>query len=145
MIRVFLDASVLFSASYSATGSSREIIRQAIWGDLAIVVSRYVLEEVRRNLATKVPGVLEAYEELLVLLSPEIAKDPTLSELREVATYINLKDAPIIAAAIKAHVDYLVSWDRKHFIDDPQVAARSGLAIVTPDELVSVLRGAGRS
>lgn len=141
MIRVFLDASVLFSACYSVAGSSRDIIREAIRGNLTIVVSRYVLEEVRRNLSKKAPHVLEAYRELLIVLSPEVAEDPTLSDLRDVAAYINLKDAPIIAVAIKGDVDYLVSWDRKHFVDDPQVAERSGLAIVTPDELMSILTG----
>ena len=32
MIRVFLDASVLFAAAYSTTGASREIIRQGFRG-----------------------------------------------------------------------------------------------------------------
>ena len=34
MIRVFVDASVLFAADYSAKGASREIIQRAIRGEL---------------------------------------------------------------------------------------------------------------
>lgn len=143
MIRVFLDASVVFSASYSEKGASRDVIRRAIRGELMIVVSRYVLEEVRRNLEEKAPRALGAYQEFVTLVSPEIARDPSPSELKEAASYINLKDAPIIAAGINADVDYLVTLDRKHLLGDTNVARRSGLKIVTPDELVAVLSGNG--
>lgn len=49
MIRVFLDASVLFAAAYSESGASREIVRQAIRGTMRLVTSPLVLEETRRN------------------------------------------------------------------------------------------------
>jgi hypothetical protein len=44
-----------------------------------------------------------------------------------------LKDAPIIAAAILAKPDYLVTFDRKHLIQPPEVAALSGLVIALPE------------
>lgn len=56
MIRVFLDASVLFAAAYSTTGASREIIRQGFRGCIALVASELVFEEARRNLEVKAPG-----------------------------------------------------------------------------------------
>lgn len=34
MIRVFVHASEVFAASYSSTGASRELIRQALRGNL---------------------------------------------------------------------------------------------------------------
>jgi len=138
--RLFLDASVVFSASYSEKGASREIILRGIRGQLIVVVSRYVLKEVRVNLEEKAPHAVEAYQELVTLLSPEIADAPSLSELREAATYINLKDAPIVAAAARARVDYLVTLDRKHLLSDPKVAQRSGLKIVTPDQLMAIFK-----
>ncbi len=140
MIRVFLNASVLFSASYSKTGSSRDLLREAIRGNLKIVVSQHVLEEAERNLAQKAPEALPAFRELLTLVATEIAEKPTLEELKRAATYIDLKDAPILAAAVKAKVDYLVTWDRKHFIDDPKVAEKSGLMVLTPDKLMAILK-----
>jgi len=143
MVRVFLDASVLFSASYSGRGASREIIRRGIRDELIIVVSRYVLEEVQRNLREKAPRAVGAFQEFVTLVSPEIADDPSPSELKEAASYINLKDAPIVVAAVRAEVEYLVTLDRRHFLQDPKVAERSGLNIVTPDELVAILRGEG--
>jgi putative PIN family toxin of toxin-antitoxin system len=141
--RVFLDASVLFSAAYSAKGASREILRRAFRHEIAIVVSRHVLQEAQRNLESKAPQALGAFEELMSLLSAEIEADPSLSELQAAASYINLKDAPIIAAAVHAKVDYLVTLDRKHFISNPAVQQRSGLSIVTPDQLLAILRDEG--
>ena len=143
MTRVFLDASVLFSAAYSARGASREILRRSLRHEIDIVVSRHVVEEARRNLGHKAPQALDAFEELISLLSTEMEADPSPSELQAAARYINLKDAPIIAAAVNADVDYLVTLDQKHFIADPTVGQRCGLNIVTPDQLVAILRGEG--
>jgi len=140
MIRVFLNASVFFSASYSKAGSSRDLLREAIRGNIKVVVSQHVLKEAERNLAQKAPEALPAFHELLTLVTADVAEKPTLQELKRAATYINLKDAPIVAAAVKARVDYLVTWDRKHFIDDPKVAERSGLPIITPDEIMAIVK-----
>ncbi len=49
-------------------------------------------------------------------------------------------DAPILAAAMKASIDYLVTHNRKHFLDDPNVAERSGLRIGTPGDALAWLR-----
>jgi len=120
-------------------------LREAIRGNLKIVVSRYVLEEAERNLAQKAPDALPAFRELLTLVAAVVTEKPALEELKRAATYIDLKDAPIVAAAAKAKVDYLVTWDRKHFIDDPKVAERSGLAIITPDKLMAIVKRRWRS
>jgi predicted nucleic acid-binding protein len=66
MMRVFIDASVLFAAAYSATGASREIFRSTIRGEISLVISPLVLEEVKRNLEDKVPAALVRLENLIV-------------------------------------------------------------------------------
>lgn len=50
-MRVFVDASVLFAASLSATGAARELIRLSLQRRLTLVVNELVLLEVERNLA----------------------------------------------------------------------------------------------
>ena len=67
-------------------------------------------EEARRNLAQKAPEALSAIHELLTAIKPQIARKPTSKELKQAAAYIHLKDAPVVAAAIKAKVDCLVTW-----------------------------------
>ena len=141
-IRVFFDASVLFAAGYSTSGYARDLIRLAVRGKLQMIVSQDVLDEVGRNMERKAPERVEAYRELLGLIDLEIVPDPANEEVWVVEEYVVQKDAPIVAAAIIAQPDYLVTFDRRHLIDPPEVAAKSGLKIVTPDVIVKAA-GAG--
>ena len=140
MLRIFLDSSVLFSAAYSSTGSSRDLIREAIRGNLTLVVSPEVLAETKRNLEKKAPHVLDSYIALLSLLKPEIVETPSKEEVWKAEEYVDPKDSFMIAAAKKAKPDYLVTWDREHLLKVPKVAKESGLTIITPDELMAVIR-----
>jgi predicted nucleic acid-binding protein len=51
---------------------------------------------------------------------------------------IHLKDAAILAAAVTADVDYLVTWDKQHF-DQPGVRGAVRFPVLTPGELLRVL------
>jgi len=139
MIRAFVDASVLIAASYSPTGASREIIRQAIRGNVTLIASELVLEETRENLRAKAPEALVYLEQVLDIVPLELVQ-PTEQQVLQAASYTALKDAPIVAAAQRARVAYLVSLDRRHLVDVPTVAQRSGLKIVLPAELLEEIR-----
>ena len=139
MIRTFLDASVLFSAAYSDTGASREIIRQAIRGEIQLVASQLAFEEARRNLEAKAPEVVSDLEEFRSTVEFEIVR-PTRREVEAAMEYTAAKDAPIIAAAKRAQVDYLVSLDRRHLVEVSEVARGSGLTIVLPGEFLEEVR-----
>ena len=65
MVRAFVDASVLFVACYSDTGASREILRYAARGEVTLIISDVVVEEVRRNLRKKAPKALSLLDQLL--------------------------------------------------------------------------------
>jgi len=41
---------------------------------------------------------------------------------------------------MRAGVDYLVTLDRRHFLDDPEVARRSGLRIGAPGDSIAWFR-----
>ncbi|MBE2268134.1 MAG: putative toxin-antitoxin system toxin component, PIN family [Anaerolinea sp.] len=135
-MKVFLDASVLFSAAYSAGGYARDLLVLAVQNRVQAVVSSDVLTEVERNITRKAPDKLESYRLLLKLINAELVADPSLEAVREVESYVVQKDAPIVAAAQQAQVDYLVTYDRKHLIDPVEVAQKSGLRIVTPETVV---------
>lgn len=140
MIRVFLDSSVLFAAAYSAKGAARDLIALAIEGKLALVVSKQVLEETRRNLSFDYPEKLHVLELLFAELDLDVIPNPTKAQVLAAAEYTMLKDAPIIAAAQNAKVDHLTTYDRKHLLEPKTVAEKSGLSIVTPDVIVSKLK-----
>jgi putative PIN family toxin of toxin-antitoxin system len=139
MIRVFIDTSVLFAASYSATGASRELVRLAFQGQIQLVISSDVLEEAERNLAAKLPKALDVFRQVVELLPIEYVS-PTNEEVQEAASYTEYKDAPIVAAAKRAQVDYLTSLNRRHLVDVPEVAQGSGLKIVLPHQLLDIIR-----
>ena len=107
MKRVFLDANVLFSAAYRSDAAVRRLWQLKI---AALMTSAYAAEEARRNLAN--PAQLAALEELLnsIQVMPESPQYlPWASKL------VPDKDAPILAAAIGARADVLLTGDIKHF------------------------------
>ena len=138
-MRVFVDTSVLFSAIFSPNGYARDVLTLAGEDALILVISRDVLEETERNLQKKAPGKIPLFTTLIALLAPEIIEALTTEEVAATAAYTALKDAPIVAAAIKAGVDYLVTYDHKDLLDPPQVAEKSGLKIVRPETVIRLL------
>jgi len=73
-------------------------------------------------------------------LGLEVVADPSREAVQAAEVYVAQKDAFVIAAAIQSKADYLVTYDRKHLIDPPQVSAQSGLRIITPDLIVQAIR-----
>jgi len=139
MIRLFVDTSVLFAAALSPTGAARELLCMALRGHAQIVISQDVLDEAERNLTRKAPETLRAYRQLILLLGVEIV-NPTANDVRAAEGYVVSKDAPIVAAARAAKVDFLVTFDRKHLLDPPEIAARAGLRVVLPQIALDAIR-----
>jgi predicted nucleic acid-binding protein len=104
-----------------------------------LVISDYVLVETGRSLARKSPQDLQDFEIFHDNISFEIV-NASKEEVLDAARYTTLKDAPIVAAAKKAGVDYLVSLDRRHLVNQAEVARASGLKIVLPEEIVREVR-----
>jgi len=131
--RLFIDSSVLFSAANSERGHSRDLVLMSTREELVLVLRHYVLEETRRNLASlKKPknvdlGNLLSEAEVEIV---KVSKDDILLAAEKVV----LKDAPIIAAAKKAKVSMLVSLDRKHILNHPELESYINATILTPKE-----------
>lgn len=138
MPRVFVDSNVLIAGAGSRQGASRAVLMMAEIGLFQVLVSRWVLEECERNLRKKLPQALPVFAELLIAVEPEILADPTPQEIAQWQTIIEAKDAPILAAAIKANVDRLLTLNTKDFT--PEVAQKSGLTIQTPGDFVQEVR-----
>lgn len=134
--KIFIDSNVLVSASISPIGSARDLILASLRNEFKIVISDLVLEETKRNLAKKVPEALPALQIFLEILNPDVIS-PNKSLVLEVAKIVEMKDAPIVAGAISAKADYLVSFDRKHLLQHKQkIETHFKVKIVTPDELL---------
>ena len=138
--RVFLDTSALIAGLVSPRGASNLILSLAEAAVITLVVSEEVLVEAERNLRARLPRAIPAYQRFLAACPIEKADPPDAAEVAAAAEIIHPKDAPILAAAMALRVDYLVTLDRKHFLDDPEVAHRSGLRIGTPGDFLAWLR-----
>jgi predicted nucleic acid-binding protein len=137
--RIFIDSSVLFSAAYSAKGYSRDLILMRLSGQIRIVLSNYVLEETRRNLAQLKRPPMDEFEDFLVNAGLEIIEINRRAVL-DAGKLIILKDAPIIAAAKIAKVDMLVSLDKRHILDHPELETYIQAFIMTPAQAFQKLK-----
>ena len=113
-MRLFVDANVIFSAAHNPQGNARALFRLATTGGIVLIASRYAIEEATRNIDLKFPESGPALESLLVRLI--VVPEPAATVM-SVATNSGLpeKDVPILAAAIAARADLLVTGDRRHF------------------------------
>ncbi len=138
MRRVFADSSVLIAGAGSRSGASRAVLTMAEIGLFNLVVSRQVLDECERNLRKKLPTALPIFAELLAAISLEILPDLPPEEATRWEAIIEAKDAPILAAAVLAAPDRLLTLNTKDFT--PEVAVQSGLIIQTPGDFVQEIR-----
>jgi uncharacterized protein len=112
-MRLFLDANVLFSASYRE-GSTALALVKLTEAQCKLFVSRYAVEEARRNLHAKAPGRANALDRLLSLCT--LVAEPDAQQLAQAQSELaDTDDAPILAAARAAAVDILVTGDVRHF------------------------------
>ncbi len=84
------------------------------------------------------PSKLPILQTFLLLYPPEVCPDPSTEEISRCAEIIHVEDAPILAAAIAAKVDYLVSGD-KHFLDKAEILKEKGVTVVNPAEFLGIL------
>ena len=112
-MRLFLDANVIFAAAISPTGRARALFTLAGAGRGILITSPFAVDEARRNIVHKYP---EATGELETPLSAcQVVPEGSADRLEWAGRFVPVKDAPILAAAVTARVDALVTGDRAHF------------------------------
>jgi predicted nucleic acid-binding protein len=121
-LRIFLDTSALFAAVVSTTGGSREILRLGEAGLLRVTLGPMVLSELDSVLNRKSPRS-RAYIALLLDRSGVwTGPEASLNDLERAKGIVRYRpDAQIIAEALAAQSDYLVTYDREHMLENPLV------------------------
>ena len=137
--RVFLDTSALIAGIVSKTGAACEVMRLCEAGVVEIFISRQVLVEADRNLTEKLPALVSDYRRLMRQMAPVLVDDPSREEVAQAERLIHSKDAPILAAAINGQVDYLITWNTRHFHQSP-VTKAVRFTIMTPGEFLEEFR-----
>jgi predicted nucleic acid-binding protein len=109
---VLLDANVLFSAAPG--GPAFELIWElARRGRIRLVTSAHCRIEAVANLERKRPR--SAAQLGRVLSEVDLAPEPPSEALASARGLVTEKDAPVLAAALTAGADVLVTGDLKHF------------------------------
>ena len=134
-IKVFIDTNVLIAGVNSVTGASATILDLCEARVLQMVVSRQVLIEADRNFAAKFPQLVGRFRQFMHNLAPLMVEDPTPESMEKAATIIDRKDAPILAAAENANVDFLITLDKRHFLN-PKTRQKVMLKVVSPIEFL---------
>jgi predicted nucleic acid-binding protein len=137
--KVFLDTSALMAGILSPTGAAHEVLRLCEAGVVQAVVSRQVLVEADRNLSAKVPSLLSEYRVFLKQVYPLVVEDPSANGVERAGGVIHPNDAPILAAAIEAQVDFLITWNTRHF-QKRSVQSYARFPILTPGEFLDAFR-----
>ena len=114
--KVFVDSDVLFAGAASPTehGASLLILRLAEITLIEAFVSDLVIAEVKRNLTTKIPQALPAFQHL-VSRCVDIVPNPESDDLTPYKGLADPKDVPILAAAIQEKCSWLVSFNIQHY------------------------------
>jgi len=138
---IFLDSSALVAGVLSEKGAAHVLLLLGESKDILLSVSEMVIVESVRAITLKSPRNVPVFRNAIVLSNLIIVRDPSDEEVESNFYLINdPHDVPILLAAMKAGVDYLVTHNRRHFLDDPKVAERSGLRIGTPGDALAWLR-----
>lgn len=134
--RVACDTNVLVSA-FIAGGPPGRIIEETVDGNLNLVLLEPAMVEIARILSGKLGFNIERVKEVQALLS-EIAVDSQRTAPRKPEALTGDPDDDLIlACAVEARVEVLVSGDRKHLIP---VGEYQGVRILTPQAFLAELR-----
>jgi predicted nucleic acid-binding protein len=143
--RLFLDSGVFLEGVLAQWSVSRAILIHARCRSFSILLAEYVQMEVEKNLLAILahnPALateaIDTYDTLLQLLKPERIPLPTKEELDNSRHLMRHQaDVPVLVSALNASPDWLLTTNTRHFT--PQVAARTGLKIATPQAFLQSL------
>jgi hypothetical protein len=115
------------------TGASHAILILGEIGLLTLVLPEAVVDEVRCNLTDKLPEARPLFEEFLRSV-PVCVYRPTSHDRERARSLADLKDVPILAAAIGAGTPILVTHNVRHF------RSGEGVRVVRPRILIEEAR-----
>ena len=140
MLRAVLDSSVLVSAFLTPHGSVVRLLREPARSRYQLCLSEPILTETAEVLLSK-PRLrrFAAYadndvRDYIRWLLAQAEMIPNVPELRVVAA--DPKDDPIIATAVAAKADYLITGDRAHLLPLVQY---EGIRIIAPRAFLEIL------
>jgi predicted nucleic acid-binding protein len=138
--RVFLDTSVLFAAVLSPTGGARKLFHLAEAGVLRLMAGPTVLREADEVVRRKAMASLPVLAQLLDAGRVETSPAPTEIQVEDARQRVQYApDATVLAEAIRAEPDWLVTHDKEHFLNE-KLELKLAFAIGTPGDLIQSIK-----
>ncbi len=138
-LELFLDTSALIAAVMSPTGGARILFHLSEAGAARITVGKGVLREAEEVLRRKAPDLMGAFAQLLDSANIHVSAAPTAKHIKEAQALLDyLPDANILAQAMAASPDWLVSHDKEHFLGNPKLK-KLPFQVGTPGDVIDWL------
>lgn len=135
-LRVFADANVLIRG-ITFPRYPYEVLRRAAQNKIILVISPSVLADARHYLTALFPAHLPKLDALLAIAAVEIVADPAAEEVSAHRNLVrDVRDVPMVLAAAKAHVDYLVSTDAD--LTDMDESTQALRTMIVPGKVLKV-------
>lgn len=96
-----------------------------------------MIEETERNIPLKFPE-LETGWRAFLMIPPEVTPPPPLRAIRRAYAILPTDDAPILASAIRAKPDALITWNTRDFLRR-EVMLMAPFPIFRPGEFIQRL------
>ena len=138
-MRLFLDTSVLLSASGSAKGASRFILAEAVAEGWDLVSSDYCAEETQRNLPKIGRTAATVWK---AEIAPRVRLIRASLALDKPLLFPKAKDRPVVITALAVRADWLLTLDVTDF-HGKLGREVYGLRLATPGEFLFERRAAG--
>lgn len=137
-LKVFVDSDVVISSLISSTGAAFLLLNQTT--DLDLFISNKSNEELKK-VVERLHIESEALRKLILTRFKVINLDETIVEIKSAFTdyVLDIDDAHIVAGAKKAKVQFLISYNTKHFKAD-KIKDDFNVILTTPSNLLQYLR-----
>ncbi len=146
MLNLFLDSNILLEGMRSRWGLSKAVLSLCAARIHQLVLAQHVITEVEGALLAVlrdepeelVNQLLDDYFTFIRKAHPVMVRLASAPEIAAASRIIHhLNDAPVLAAAVNAQSDWVLSNNTEHFTQT--VARRTGLRIATPYQFFRAL------
>ena len=145
-VKVFIDTSALFAGIWSREGGGRMVLKLGEAGAIRLLVSPQVMRELEGALRRKAPQAMGALALILERSGVEITESPPEETIQDALKLVDhLGDARILAAVLTAGVDYFITLDKEHFLENRAVMESTSIPIGTPGDFLAWFRGGLKS
>jgi len=135
MIKIFLDASMIFSAMKSQSGGSFRIVGLAREKKIIALTTETVINELKAN-TYKLKSNATSVDSFIAKNKIMVCEEVGQNEIEPFENLIETKDAHVVVGALSTECNYLITLDKKH-LDNPQTKKNfKKLRIVSPREFL---------